>query len=323
MKRILVSYVLFLTLLLVSCQEQPFYFNRFQGTTALELEFLDLAPPDELYASPNGEEFEIWLRMKNTGAYDIEKGILTIGLPKEYLRIKKWEVEKVNVTVLGAAQERAAFRLPGKTVHQPFGWDGVVTVSATARLSDPQVETLTTELFVSACYAYQTEVSREVCIDTDIFERRVTEKVCQVSDISVGGTGSPLVVDYIEVQMLPNAQAFVRPQFVIHLSNAGTGRVINTEKVDKACSAGSISHKEFDTVTLEEVSFSEFSYSKGHIQCTPENIRLENGQAEVKCTLAPGLLPLSTPTYSTNLYLRFAFGYMESVAKEVQLIKLG
>ncbi|MBI1969350.1 hypothetical protein HYS48_01535 [Candidatus Woesearchaeota archaeon] len=312
--------LLFVVLFLSACQQQEFLFNPFQGTAALEMAFLENAPSAQIYASPDGEEFEILLKLQNEGAFDIQRGFLTLGVEQDYLSIKKWDLEGTEIVLMGPQQ--ASFLLEGKSKLNPFGSDAMVALRAVATLKEPQVETLATQILATACYEYFTQANTPICIDTDVYNRKGTEKVCEISDVSIGGTGSPIVIDSVGVEMLPDGGEFVRPRFTIHISNAGIGQVIAPEAVQEACSAKGLSHDLLNTIKIEEISFSGYSYSKGQMQCNPQKAKLEQGEASVTCTLAPALLQSNKPTYTTNLYIKLKFGYLQSISTETRLEKI-
>jgi hypothetical protein len=165
---------------------------------------------------------------------------------------------------------------------------------------------------------------------------RPLEKVCKVGTVAIGGgQGAPVAVTKIEQRML-SEEGSVKPQFIIHIRNLGRGTVVRADKVDLACSGQAVSSGEqeqrerfLNTVTLEDIRFSEFSYTGGHFDCVPVDqqtgavaIRLKDGEGLLKCTLKAGLLSAERQAYATSLQVRLRYGYFQTVARDVLLERL-
>ncbi len=291
--------------------------SEFRGTQGLSMSFMAGAPQSEIYAPEQGSTtpFKAGIQLQNKGAYDIISGYLVFGLERDYLRIRGLDSDTTQV---GAAGEKAIFSLNGRSQTSPYGEENIVIASMEALPLEPQSSQHRSTISATACYEYRTEFSEEVCVDTDVYNTRPSEKTCTVSDISSsGGQGAPVEVFKVE-ENIQLSEGSVRPQFLIHVRNAGKGRVFDKELVREMCSAGPVSYEDLNVVDVEEVRFSTFKKTDGEIKCYPERIKLRAGEGKTRCTLEPGKISDSeTTTYTTPLFISLSYGYTETISKDI------
>ncbi len=311
---------------------QPLELHK--GTDAFSMEFLQSAPPPTVFApEPPAklEPFQVGLKIDNKGAYDITEGFLSVALEEDYMTILDWNFEKQKkYAKIGATGEKISFSLEGKTQLNPFGETDIITFTAGAKKVDDQSEKHKSTILVTACYEYATELSQQVCIDTDIYNLKPIEKVCNPKDISIsGGQGAPIAITKIEQRMLPSGANFVRPQFIIYMENKGNGNVIANDRTSKACSAEGLKPEDWNVIELVDVEFSGFSLKKGDIVCSPMlketgkvRIKLQSGADFIKCTLDKDLLSTEQPTYTTALNIQLKYGYTYTISKDVIVEKI-
>jgi len=300
------------------------------GQEGLVLHFLPNLPPSRFYAPEEGEDiqFEVGVDLENKGAYDIVGGYLALGLEREYLQFSRWNLEgKPQFSQIDVAGQRVLFNLLGKSQLDPLGERAVATAAVTPLPIDRLTEQHTTTVMMTACYPYSTEASAQVCIDTDVYGMKATEKVCKADTVSLsGGQGAPVAVTKVEERILSSGGEYVRPQFVIYVRNLGSGTTVRTDKVETACSSEHLSDEDrakfFNSISLEELRFSEFSLTGGHFDCVPAEIKLKDGEGFAKCTLKPELLSASRDTYATPLFVRLRYGYFQTITKEILLERL-
>lgn len=297
------------------------------GQEGLALNFLPNLPPPKFYAPEEGEEteFEIGVDIMNRGAYDIVGGYLTLGLESDYVRFKQWNLEdKPQFTQIGVAGERVAFNLLGRSQLDPQGERAVISANVQPLSLDPLTEQHRTTIIVTACYPYATEASAQICIDTDVYGMKPIEKVCKPSTVTLsGGQGAPVAVTKVEERILSSGGEYIHPQFIIFVKNIGRGTVVRQDKVEAACSAQALSETErkqfFNSVTLDDIRFSEFSFTGGHFDCIPGEVKLKDGEGFIKCTLHDELLSIERETYATPLFIRLRYGYFQTIATDVLL----
>ena len=318
---LLIVFVLLLTACSFPGQKEQKLFELFKGTQALSFSFLKGLPPNEVYSPEEGQTtaFQAAIEMANLGSQDIKEGYFVLAVEKNYMKISKWDTDS-EITPVGAAGERIFFSLEGRSQVNPIGGKELFTVNLEALSIDKQSTQHTSAITLTACYDYVTEVSKDICIDTDIYNIRPAEKTCRAEDITIsGGQGAPVEVTKIEENIQPS-ESYVRPQFIIHIRNSGSGDVIDKDRISDACSASPLSYDYIDVVNIEEVKFSSFSSKNNQIECSPDKIKLKNGEGKTRCTLKPGLLSSSEVTsYTTPLFIKLNYGYMQSASKEISV----
>ncbi|MCX6707528.1 MAG: hypothetical protein NT001_05315, partial [Candidatus Woesearchaeota archaeon] len=248
--------------------------------------------------------FQAGIEISNKGAKDIKGGFLVLSVEKDYLKISSWNVES-KVTQIGAAGERMLFSINGMTSVNPVALTDLYTANLEALPIDTQTTHHVSAITLTSCYDYETELSRDVCINTDVYNVNPNEKVCTVSDIDIsGGQGAPVEVIKIEEKMML-AEGSAVPQFIIHVRNAATGSVVDKAKISEACSSSPLGYENYDLIDIDEVKFSGYSSSIGSIECSPKRIKLKDGEGTARCSLKQGLLnTINTISYTTPLYIK-------------------
>ena len=329
MKKIIIILLgILLIFSLTSCapsRRQPVVVDFHEGTDGLELKFLERSPPDEVY---EGDIFPLTVEMHNKGAEDITNGALLFSVERQYVHIPHEYTE-------GLAQ----FSLMGRSTYDPVGGIDRKSVQLTAGTLDPQSETHTTIVSVTACYPYKTAATAQVCVDTDIFGQREEEKVCKPVMLKMGtvtkegqelpkGQGAPIAVTKIEQKMLqhPDNPEMVRPQYLIYVRNMGDGLPVASNVYQNACRATGISKQSWNVVGAR-VYLSDRSMQ---LNCRPKldpnsadlrgHIKLEKKEDFVQCTYDPGILK-TQGTYTAPLMIDLDYGYTLTISKNVMIRK--
>jgi hypothetical protein len=297
------------------------YLDTFTGTEGVFMSFMPGMPAEEMYAPEPGKTFpfKAGINVENRGSKDIKAGFLVLSAEKDYMRISDWDTE-TEVTSIGAAGERAVFSIKGRSSENPLAMNELFTVNLEALEIDKQSTSHTSSLTVTSCYDYETELSKDVCINPDVYGVNPSQNVCTVGDVSVsGGQGAPVEVSLIESKMIA-AKDSITPQFIIHIRNSGGGSVIDKDKISDACSSAPLGYDSYDIVDIDEIKFSGFSTKSGNIDCYPKRIKMKEGEGTVRCTLGEGLLNANTvSSYTTSLYIKLSYGYTQSISKQVLL----
>jgi len=303
------------------------------GTDGLVFDFIDQAPPESLFEE---SEFEISSELWNKGAYTITDGYITAILESDYMCITDegddYENSPECIEATGEQGINPGITkrisdlepegdLPGKGVVSPQGNAKHLRLTARTKKLDLLSIQHTSPVILTACYVYITELSEDVCIDPN--PTSLGEKVCNVQDISLSDQGAPLAITLIENRMIP-ANDLVKPQFLIHIKNKGIGQIINKDKLEEACTAQKLYREDYNRLVLSEFRFSNDRYSyvftgnggSGNIDCGPNPLRLTDGEDYIRCTLKEGI-PKNTPPFETQAYMKFEYGYTNSVTKNV------
>jgi hypothetical protein len=295
-----------------------------KGTQGLVMAFSQSAPPDKLYAAEEGMNvsFPVVISMANQGAYDIKGGYIAMSLESNYLKLNRWKLED-SAFQLGARGERIIFNLEGRKATQSLGSSAVATAFINSLPLDRLTEQHTTTIIATACYEYRTQASAEVCIDTDPYNLKATEKPCTPQTLNLaGGQGAPIEVTKVEQTSLMADDGSIRPQFLIHVKNSGRGVPVIHGKADEACSSEALGKDDINVLDITEISFSQYSLKKGQILCNPDKLKLKNNEGYFKCTLEPKIMTNDLPAFSTALYVQLDYAYSETISKNVLLERI-
>ena len=176
----------------------------------------------------------------------------------------------------------------------------------------PNVDAFTQVFKATACYKYKTEASATVCIDPDPLSVNPEDKVCRVQNVGMGSQGAPVAVTLVEPHIARN-----RAQFKIYIANVGKGTVIESVNgrvpIDRC-------HTLLKRDQVDKVEVRAFLSQNQLLDCKPEIVRLVNGKGFVYCTL--GNLEPTGEAYQTNLNVELFYGYRDSIATRVEVLRL-
>ena len=312
--------LLFLTGCIIGGTSQPEPVEVYIGTEGLEMDFMEQSPPSEVFL---GEIFPVTVDMQNKGAYDIKGGVLVVSV-EEYLYIRSQDYQDGFEN----------FDLTGRSIYDPIGGVDRKTIQIEAARLDPQSETITTNIAVTACYPYKTDASATVCIDPDIFGQRQEEKVCTTRTVGMGtityegqdlpsGQGAPIAITRIEQKMLPHEdESLIIPSFMIYVKNMEDGLPVELGLYEKACTATGIGKDAWNVIGLNAY----LSDRSVQLDCNigkedkTGSVKLEHDEDFIRCNLPSGI-PKSRGTYTTPMMIDMLYGYTFTVSKQVLVRK--
>jgi len=271
------------------------------GTSALEIEFLKDNPPNEVFED---QIFKAAVLLKNRGAFDITNGILLIGLEEDYTELLYERYNQIDL------------ELEGKSKYNPIGEEKIEEFVLRAKDVGLQTQEHESSIYITSCYKYQTELSEAVCIDTDIHNVKPIEKACEVKDISLNSQGAPVAITKIEETISPNeAGDIIVPQFTIYIQNKGRGEVIKASEIADVCSSKPLTSEDINKLKIE-------AYLSGiPLECKPYELKLQNKQEKVICSLKEGVKK-DEPTFTTLLSVILDYGYTQTISKRVTIKKI-
>jgi hypothetical protein len=278
----------------------------YKGSEGLLMQFLENAPPDELYED---SPFKVILKLENKGATDIVKGYLSLGIEKDYMELRSFNFVRT-------------FKLKGKSLQIPKGDQRVEEFSIKTKNLEPQSEVHTSNIIITACYDYTTFFSPSVCVDTDIYKENPVKKTCEVKDISASNQGAPVAITLIEEKILPKESNIVIPYFMIKISNVGNGEIIDINKVRAACSSGSFEHASWNHVYVNAFLGNQqltCKPSKGDIKTG--YVKIKDNEGIVRCVLEEGI-STNFASYITTLRINISYGYTFTLSKEILIKKI-
>ncbi|MBI2545550.1 hypothetical protein HYV81_00020 [Candidatus Woesearchaeota archaeon] len=299
------------------------------GIGDLEIKFLDNAPPAELYYSKDAQ-FPIGLQIQNKGA-ERAYGVIALNFGGHVTLADTINAQKDDrdANLFKIAGSEGSF-LEGKRSQNPNGDLQVFTLTAAPSALNPQSEQFKSTVIATACYDYQTEFTPEVCIDTDVYNQKQLGKACKVQDVTSSGQGAPVVVERVEVQMLPKEKG-VAPQFTITLKNSGNGEVIRREKYREVCS-----QRVADTSVIFNLAYVYAQLADKDLECYPKKeqvlplepaagedaiygyARFKDKASTVVCRYN-GVISKPEGSYVSKLRIVVYYGYTFSVSKDITI----
>jgi hypothetical protein len=275
----------------------------FKGTDGLFAEFTKGNPPQTTYASSEGKaEFAVSLNYENKGAADIKNGILNLLIERDYVKFQQDSGTLKN------------FQLKGKTAENPVGEYKSDTYYLEAQLDENSVGKKT-QISALFCYDYETNAAFPVCIDTDILNRKLGEKACAVKDETSVGQGAPVVVTRVETRMMPKENG-VTPSFLIHISNKGSGMVLNPSHINAACSSEAKNKDMWNQLNVEATLGID-----NILNCNPKILHLRGNDDFVKCD-SDKIISSSESTYLGTLKVNLKYGYTFTQSKTVEIKRI-
>lgn len=304
--------ILALLIFIAACASQTDNNYKFEdvykGVEGLRFSFLTNAPPREVY---DESPLQIIVNLENKGAANIEHGILAISLEKDYYAPQDFAKREIN--------------LYGRNIHMRYGDQKREVYSITeAKIPETQSESHKTQIYVTACYQYQTTLKTDVCIDTDVYNLKERTRSCRVSDYySSSGQGAPVAITRIEETMLPEGENQIRPSYKIYVRNQGNGEVVLPDKISEACGA-TLGEDVLNKIKVKNIKLSVYSLEKGDFKCNPAQegtvMTLRESEDFIICELKNGI-STDVSSFMTGLEVDLEYGYTETISKEVKIVR--
>ncbi len=291
-------------LLLAGCdglsrnRDRPFETDFHVGTKGVEMGFTKDNPPSTV---AKGDEFLVEVWMRNSGAYDIEDGL----------------VEIINVfpgyfsfpgarTYLFDLDGRAFGNREGEYKSQPF------QVESTGMPEGVTRQTLW--MTARVCYPYQTKASINVCIDPNANNPLIISSPgCKVEDVVArAGQGAPVAITVVETRLLKTGERDLQMQFLLHIENAGRGKVTARERFRNECEDRTVDASDFANIDYE-VRISNLDITDN---CRRPVIDANNPD-ELLLLCAYSLEP-DRGSYTTPLIVTLDYGYVtEDIKRKI------
>lgn len=309
MKKILP--LLILAIIITSCgpiqkdKEQVITTQYRTGTQGLSLSFAPNLPPNRLFDT---EQFSTVIEIENRGAYPV-------GGPGDRIYLSGFDTSIIT----GILQYGEKIQLiEGKT---PFvtqgGIDSVGFRGTIAPLRPRNIDKYPVRLLATACYEYQTIAAAAICIDPNPYAATTQAKTCTAGPVSLGGgQGAPIAVTQVEVDPSPG-----RTRLKIHIQNSGTGEVFRSgADYLQRCSPFTppLQFDEIDYVELRDVTVGGISIKPTCKPLDNNHIRLTNKKGQAYCEM----MTRGQNTYSTPIVITLAYGYRNSIYKDIEIVSI-
>jgi hypothetical protein len=313
--------LLVLLLFLCSCgSNNRQAINYHSGTRGIEINFLNQAPPSEIYENSS---FTATLLVENRGAFDVmnpDYGILSLSFDPFYLSTSDLSgVQNIVLTKNGFTFK--GVQMPGKSEYFPTGYQAFISFPYfQAKSILGEREKPSTQLFATLCYPYKTLYSGTACLDFNIYGDNARKQVCSEQDIILQDQGAPLAITLIETENQPVGQG-VRPVFTVHVLNKGSGSVLtnydNAPDLDRVCTLQDLYKEDFNMVGIKAT----LSTNKELI-CNPNPIKLFNGEGITRCVVQDKDLVLGNTNYEALLSIELNYVYLTSISKNLEIKRL-
>ena len=275
------------------------------GTQGLNLQFASNLPPTRLFDT---EPFSAVVEIENRGAF-------TVGGPFDKIYLSGFD-PSIITGVLEWGENIP--NIEGKTQFiTQGGMDIVGFKGSIAPLGPRNIDKYPVRILATACYEYETIATAPICIDPNPYAPTTRQKICTPGPVSLGGgQGAPIAVNLIEVDPSPD-----RTRFKIHIQNVGGGDVFRSgvDNLQK-CSpfTEGLDFEKIDFVELRDVIVSGVSIKSTCKPLDDNHIRLTNGQGVVYCEL----VTRGQDAYTTPISITLAYGYKNSVFKDIEIVSV-
>ena len=246
--------------------------NYFTGSQGLVLEYDEQFPASETYET---DPLPVVLTLKNLGAVDVPYSKILISFAYDPLYINGTKIAKLQGNKL----------FYGRSPYYPSGDLEVFDFyDFRANKIVGLREAPETQLSAQLCYEYNTTFTAQVCVDVDQFLRSGKPQSCTGEEVTSSSQGAPVAITSIEPRSSILNQGAggvaVRPDFVLHLQNVGTGMVLGPPQTEfeKACSLG-YAPEQLNTVAIRAQVFGI------ELECKPRLVRLRDNEGIARCTV--------------------------------------
>jgi len=308
-KKLIIALLLVLILIFTSCdrlkrpgepEERPPE-EIYTGTRGLVMNFVRDLPPAKIYDTTT---LALIAELRNKGTSDITNCMLHLsGFDDSIVRIQR--------------KEQPCGELDGKSPLNPEGGFNTAEFTASTIELPEGTDSYKPKFVLTACYDYETIANPVVCIDPNLYSIQAVEQACTVQDVSMmGGQGAPVSVSRVDVDMMKE-----KVLFKIHVTNSAGGRVFRTGLSKRGFGAHTCPFNlEYDDLNIVDYNIDMRGGSL--IKCSPQlnnapRVRLVENKATIFCTFdIRGDYAFTTP-----LNIRLGYGYMESISKDVEILK--
>ncbi len=273
------------------------------GTSGMSLKFSYV--PDKIIP---GQTFSIPVEIENRGKANIENGILTIsGYNEQYVSFSYSKIENINLEGINK------FTNQGEKAIKTF----------IAYKTTPPESEYVANFVVTACYPYKTEAAPTVCVNPKIFTQSVVGKdECKEIDYTLSSQGAPVAVTKIETWFDPQNSYWY---FKIDAENKGGGRIRAIDAYAKDCIGPALSPDDLGKVKIEaylggkQINCFESVDLRSTVPTrNTDSFKIDAGKGSVVCGTA---IDRTDSAYRTPLNLILSYGYVNSISKQVQMVK--
>ncbi|MBT3814129.1 hypothetical protein HOE37_00595 [Candidatus Woesearchaeota archaeon] len=268
--------IVLLSLFLLGCGSgggtKQIDYNFKQGTSGLQVSFMDNAPPKKIYENSN---FNVILKMENKAAYDLVNGQITLsGINPQYFVFEK-KTETFSI-------------LEGRNLYLPDGGVSYIEFPAKSEKLFLNAESYQGKYFLNIDFDSTMEFVDTICINPNLYS--VYDAGCQIEDRkSYSGQGAPLAVVEVEEIIHPETVGG-QVEFRFLLRNRGQGEV---------------EYIELTKAMLGSSEFDECKFKEGYFDSKKVLLTKQNQEALLVCKTHLK----EQGSYTTTVLLDFNYHY--------------
>jgi hypothetical protein len=298
-------FLLVLLLLLTSCQVGPKAGGAqdtdfASGSGSLTMSFVKGSLPTPMRAD---QGYTLPVKFQNQGAADITGGKFVLIADDAVINFEKSE---------------STLNLHGRSRDYPSGESIIQTFPFQTASLAQESQRVETEVLATACFAYRTVNTADVCVDTDPYNQKEIKKVCQAKDVSVKTGGGPVNVQDIQV-IMGQDDTIISPKYIITIRKPANMLVVRAGDERLLCSSRAgvpDKHAEFHVY-----------YSSGTVNeelpCNTQSGMItfdSQNTAVVTCTPEP-FDGQAVSTYSTPIMMTLDYGIISTEALKLSVVR--
>lgn len=286
-----------------------------KGTGSLKVNFGPNAPARTLYED---EKSLLVLQLENTGGYNVTEGVLAFIFDRSVFQLSSSSDRQGTLAVSNIDSE-SLYDIAGKSIQNPRGEEKILSYTLLPYKLRKESQVRTSQIVVKACYNYQTVAVDFVCVDPYSYVQTETKKRCEMQKVSVGATGSPVIVDSIEPTIYPiqGSDKAITGSLAIEVKSNDV--VFLPGMYQRACGVDTYDVKTADVSSFMDKAVATVYFSdKILTDCDGKQITFREGVARFTCSL-DATYSDATYEYEAPVRVELNYGLMQTISKTVDI----
>lgn len=306
-----IFFLLILTIFLYSCEEQTSTTGKetpfIGGQSGLSIQFLDDAPPSEVF--DRGQfPFNIELKLLNNGEADIKKEDVSIKIsglnPSDFGKTESFFIKQgIDEDILAMYKD-----FEGNIIKSS---DVIVTFS-NLNFKDNLAGNFKTKVRADVCYTYNTQALTTGCIKPNPI-RETPNDICKVQEKkTIYNSAAPIQIESFEE--LPSGTDKVR--YIFKIKHVDNGKVYSPNS--KCPESREYSNKLYFKLWFPGETTIDFTCAGLETGQGKEGyVILRDGEATIRCTQ----VQTSNIVFNQRMQIQLEYDYQESIDKELLVKK--
>ncbi len=267
----------------------------------------------------SGSSSNVVLLITNKGAEpaDLSSIIVTVRDTKGMFRFDKPVINGGEIKdLLGEGSEsKTTGKLAGKSSNTVGSLDSITLKPS---VIGEAKDAVSTGILATICYAYNTLLTANVCVDASSYTFQKIRKPCDPKlALSFASQGAPVAVKKIET-ITERSGNSVTPKFKIYVGNVGNGLIIDKDSLDLFCTDKPTDSKDkINRVWIDSVYLGDSTNEDNKLSCSnvgkdgkqlPIVVSKDPTKNFVLCTYTKGFSE-DSGTFATPLRIKLSYGY--------------